>query len=246
MSPLIDSAKPVTRAAVRRARGERDGPGAAVVAASLVRHLPAALALLPAAQRPAARREASQRQGAGDAGPSLVVAAHVSLRGEPGTGLLRQELRRLGHEVLLPVLRTDLDLDWVRDDGSRPRDPLRPEGELLGPGSVAGCDLVLVPALAVDATGTRLGQGGGSYDRALARLGDGDPARRAVAGPLVLALVHDEELLPARSLRREPHDVGVDGALTPSGLHLLGRAARLDQQQPSEAEPDGTGTAERS
>jgi 5-formyltetrahydrofolate cyclo-ligase len=71
-----------------------------------------------------------------------------------------------------------------------------------------------VPALAVDGAGTRLGQGGGSYDRALARLGAG--ARR-----LVLAVVHDDEVL-AGPLPREPHDVGVDGALTPSGLVLFG------------------------
>ena len=63
----------------------------------------------------------------------------------------------------------------------------------------------MVPALAVDARGMRLGRGGGSYDRALARVG---PAR------LVLALLYDGEcpvIVPA-----EPHDRPVTGAVTQS------------------------------
>ncbi len=62
---------------------------------------------------------------------------------------------------------------------------------------------MLVPALLVDRHGTRLGKGGGSFDRALAR-----------ATGLTIALVHDDEvvdLLPA-----EPHDVPVRAIATPS------------------------------
>ena len=74
-----------------------------------------------------------------------------------------------------------------------------------GVGAVAGCDVVLVPALAVDRRGTRLGRGGGSYDRALAR-----------ARGLVVALLHEGEL--ADLLPAEPHDVRVDVVALPSGL----------------------------
>ena len=61
---------------------------------------------------------------------------------------------------------------------------------------MARADVVLVPALAVDAAGRRLGRGGGSYDRALARV-----------GPLVplIALIYDDELVeqvPAEGARR--------------------------------------------
>jgi 5-formyltetrahydrofolate cyclo-ligase len=52
--------------------------------------------------------------------------------------------------------------------------------------AVARADLVIVPALAVDHRGTRLGRGGGSYDRALARVGP---------GVQTLALLYDGELL---------------------------------------------------
>ncbi len=80
------------------------------------------------------------------------------------------------------------------------------------------CRLLLVPAIAVDTIGNRLGQGGGSYDRVLRRVRAAGPS-----GPLVLAVVHPEELLDAAltPLPHEPHDMAVDGVLTTSGVRLL-------------------------
>lgn len=107
---------------------------------------------------------------------------------------------------LLPVLQPDGDLDWAADSGEyvENRVGLRePVGPRLGPGAIADCDLVLVPALLVDREGYRLGRGGGSYDRAL---------RRATG--LTVALLHDGELVP--ELPREPHDVPVHAVATPS------------------------------
>jgi 5-formyltetrahydrofolate cyclo-ligase len=63
----------------------------------------------------------------------------------------------------------------------------------------------------------RMGRGGGSYDRALARLAGISPR------PLVLALLHDGELVDA--VPAEPHDQPVDGAITPRGGLTLNRAA---------------------
>jgi 5-formyltetrahydrofolate cyclo-ligase len=77
---------------------------------------------------------------------------------------------------------------------------LEPSGPRLGPAAVADAHLVVVPALAVDRTGTRLGRGGGSYDRALAR----------VRAPSV-ALLYAGELVDA--LPAEPHDRRVSGVL---------------------------------
>jgi 5-formyltetrahydrofolate cyclo-ligase len=130
------------------------------------------------------------------------VAAYTSLPGEPGTRSTLAELRRRDVEVLLPVLLPDGDLDWE----------LRPAGPTPGPlgvHAVASADLVLVPALAVDTAGRRLGQGGGSYDRALRRV----PARVPVA-----AVVHDEELLDAAvsPLPALPHDQLVQAVVTPT------------------------------
>jgi 5-formyltetrahydrofolate cyclo-ligase len=120
-----------------------------------------------------------------------------------------------GHRVLLPVLEDDGDLDWAQWDGALV--PGRagtstPGGARLGRDAVSACAVVVVPALAVDRLGTRLGRGGGSYDRALAR-----------ATGLVVALLHDGELVE-EPLPAAPHDVPVAAAATPSdGLVRLQR-----------------------
>jgi 5-formyltetrahydrofolate cyclo-ligase len=75
---------------------------------------------------------------------------------------------------------------------------------------VGDADLVLAPGLAVDGRGTRLGQGGGCYDRAL-------PRRRA--GVPVLVLLHPGEREADDVLPREAHDVPVDGVVTADGIH---------------------------
>ena len=107
---------------------------------------------------------------------------------------------------LLPVLQPDGDLDWAINTGEYVENHLgirEPAGPRLGLEAVADCDLVLVPALAVDRMGHRLGRGGGSYDRAL---------RRATG--LTIALLHDGELVNA--VPTEAHDVAVQAVATPS------------------------------
>ncbi len=113
---------------------------------------------------------------------------------------------------LLPVLLDDDDLDWAAYDGHLApgrRGLLEPVGPRLGVDAIAACDLVLVPALRVDRSGNRLGRGGGSYDRALAR-----------ATGLTVALLHDDELVEA--VPHESHDVPVNAVATPGqGLVML-------------------------
>jgi 5-formyltetrahydrofolate cyclo-ligase len=160
--------------------------------ASLRRRLMADRALLTPEQRAAGGRalrdailELPQVQMAG------TIAAYYSLASEPDTHGLVYALWKRGGYVLLPLLRPDADLDWASYEGP---DSLRPGPRgLAEPGepprgldAVARADLVLVPALAVDRSGVRLGRGGGSYDRALARVGPEVPT---------IALVYDGELL---------------------------------------------------
>jgi 5-formyltetrahydrofolate cyclo-ligase len=141
------------------------------------------------------------------------VAAYGSTPEEPGTGPLREALRARGTRVLLPVVADDKNLDWAEDDGDLAVTPggLRlpePTGPRLGQAALTEADVVIVPALAVDTSGARLGQGRGYYDRALQQLG---------AGVLVLALVHDEEVLDASTpIPADPHDIAVHGAVTPT------------------------------
>jgi 5-formyltetrahydrofolate cyclo-ligase len=141
------------------------------------------------------------------AGP---IGAFVGVRSEPPTLPLLAALAARGVRVLLPLLRDDLDLEWAVYDGDAtrlvegPRYVLQPAGASLGLDGIAEAALVLAPALAVDTAGRRLGQGGGSYDRALGR----------TSAP-VLAVVFDDELLD--SVPVQAHDRRVGGTLTPRG-----------------------------
>lgn len=141
---------------------------------------------------------------------SATVAGYVSVGREPGTGPLLAALHAAGKRVILPVLMPDNDLDWAvysgdSDLATAARGLLEPTGPRLGVEAIATADLVLVPALAVTRTGMRLGRGGGSYDRALAR----------VTG-ITLAIVNGEEILEAVPV--EAHDRTVDLIATPDGV----------------------------
>jgi 5-formyltetrahydrofolate cyclo-ligase len=166
--------------------------GVAGKKAALRRRLLADRARLGPDQRAAAGRalrdailDLPQAQMAG------TIAAYYSLASEPDTHGLVYALWKRGGYVLLPVLRPDADLDWASYEGPDslrpgPRGLAEPGEPSRGPDAVARADLVVVPALAVDRGGVRLGRGGGSYDRALARVGPGIPT---------IALLYDGELL---------------------------------------------------
>jgi 5-formyltetrahydrofolate cyclo-ligase len=149
---------------------------------------------------------------------AATVAAYVSTGTEPGTGPLLERLAEAGKRVILPVLMPDLDLDWALYQGPDSLAPatrglLEPVGPRLGPEAVATADVVLCPGLAVDLAGTRLGRGGGSYDRALARV---------PVGTFVCVLLHDGELLD--TVPAAAHDRAVTAVATPEGLTRLTRA----------------------
>ncbi|MCX4762764.1 5-formyltetrahydrofolate cyclo-ligase [Streptomyces sp. NBC_01275] len=148
-----------------------------------------------------------------------VVAAYVSVGAEPGTLALLDALRARGVRVLLPALLPDNDLDWGAYEGkgslARVRHGgkmalLEPVGERLGPDAVTGADVVLLPGIAVDARGRRLGRGGGSYDRVLARL------EQAGAHPSLVVLLYDAEVV--ERVPEEAHDRPVQAVVTPSGV----------------------------
>ncbi|GAA4992051.1 5-formyltetrahydrofolate cyclo-ligase [Streptomyces hyderabadensis] len=147
------------------------------------------------------------------------VAAYVSVGAEPGTLALLDALRARGVRVLLPALLPDNDLDWGEYTGpdslARVRHGGRmelwePAGARLGPDAVTGADVVLLPGVAVDGRGLRLGRGGGSYDRVLARL------TAAGAHPALLVLLYDREVVA--HVPAQPHDRPVDAVVTPSGV----------------------------
>lgn len=131
------------------------------------------------------------------------VAAYVPYRTEPGSLALLADLVARGVQVLVPVTLRDRDLDWAEWTDGRAGPP-------LGTASIEAAELVLAPALAVAWDGTRLGRGGGSYDRALARCGP-----QAVVAALLFA-GEFVEWLP-----RDPWDQPVRAVVTPEGWRRL-------------------------
>ena len=185
--------------------------GVAAEKAALRRRLLADRARLSPDQRAAAARalrdavlELPQVQMAG------TIAAYYSLSSEPDTHGLVYALWKRGGYVLLPLLRPDADLDWASYEGPDslrpgPRGLAEPGEPARGMDAVTRADLVLVPALAVDRGGVRLGRGGGSYDRALARVAPGIPT---------IALLYDGELLD--EVPADDHDQRVRLVARPS------------------------------
>ena len=161
------------------------------------------------------------------------VAAYVPIGAEPGSPELLDLLEQHCRSVLLPVVRAGPDgehlpLRWGRYVPGRLRAAARfglqePAEPGLPASALAQADVVLVPALAVDRRGVRLGRGGGFYDRSLVL---------CRPGARLVAVVRDCEVV--EELPGEQHDVHMTHALTPSGgLIQLGNPAESAQQ------PDG-------
>jgi 5-formyltetrahydrofolate cyclo-ligase len=147
------------------------------------------------------------------------VAAYISLPDEPGTGPLVERLYASGVPVMLPVLLPDLDLDWAyhRPDRYRPGrfGLVEPSSPRLGVDALRDADLIVCPGVAGSPAGVRLGRGGGSYDRALAR---------SRATSLRCLLLYDDEILA--DVPTDVHDQRVDVIVTP-GRILWTSAGRL-------------------
>ncbi|ANY09871.1 5-formyltetrahydrofolate cyclo-ligase [Pseudonocardia sp. HH130630-07] len=148
----------------------------------------------------------------GGTGP---VGCYLPTGSEPGAAgsgsvTVADLLLDAGHEVLVPVVPAEPEpLDWARHTG--PGGPVRgplgvpePTGDRLGADAVRQVRLLLVPALAVDRRGRRLGRGGGYYDRTLPLLG---------TGTTTAALLHDDEFLD--EVPAEPHDAPVGAVVLP-------------------------------
>ena len=131
-------------------------------------------------------------------GPTTVLS-YESLPHEPPTAAVNTALQSAGHRVLVPITLPDMQLEWC--------DLADPDRTPLGIDSPTRADLVLTPALAVDTAGTRLGQGGGCYDRVLPMLAEGTP---------FVVLLHPGEVTD-EPLPADPHDVPVALVLTADG-----------------------------
>jgi 5-formyltetrahydrofolate cyclo-ligase len=137
---------------------------------------------------------------------ATTVASYLSYDHEPSTVEINEAFLRAGKTVVLPRIHGD-QLEWVTWNG----DPeqlvsrkkiLEPTGSAIN--DLSQISVVIVPALRIDQSGYRLGQGGGYYDRALPHL-----------NAWKIGLVYAGELT-SEELPHENHDIPLDAAASPS------------------------------
>lgn len=188
-----------------------DNPAPSERKAALRRRILAARVAVPAPELAAAAAAVTDRVLAlPELQHARTVAAFVSYGAELATGPLLEHLRRAGTAVVLPVLLDDDDLAWRLYAGPDRLVPgrrglLEPAAEAAAEVPAEQIDAVVVPGVCYDLAGHRLGRGGGSYDRALARLRPGVPR---------VAVALDSEVLDA--VPAQEHDARVDVIVTPT------------------------------
>jgi len=134
-----------------------------------------------------------------------VVASYMSYGDEPDTSQLNRQLITQGKTLLLPRIN-GVELEWVRwgggaDELQEKKKIFEPKGETyLEPAKIS---VIIVPALRIDRSGYRLGQGGGYYDRALPKL-----------AAWSIGLIHPDEISSV-DLPREPWDIALHAVATP-------------------------------
>lgn len=140
---------------------------------------------------------------------SKIIASYFSYSDEPNTDAINKKLIALGIRVLLPRINGE-ELEWRFWDGNRAgvekiNGIYEPTGELFT--DLSRIDSVIVPALAIDKIGNRLGKGKGFYDRALASI-----------DAFTIALIYSNEF-SSTALPSDSFDIKVKAALTPESLH---------------------------
>jgi 5-formyltetrahydrofolate cyclo-ligase len=158
------------------------------------------------------------------------IAAYIAHGSEADLSEVVALARKCRCTVYLPAVtgHRDRRMEFLRFD---PRAALRtnrygiaePDPRIARRISVRQLDLVLVPLVAFDARGWRLGSGAGYYDRALRHLRIGRRWRRPRLIGVAYELQRIDRLDPA------PWDVPLDAILTERALH----AARRDPPDPS-------------
>ncbi len=168
---------------------------------------------LPDYARYIAAHYADRFDGLGFA-PDAVVAGYWPFREETDPRPLMQVLAAKGHPLGLPrVARRNAPLEfrrWIEGD------PMRPNAfeitEPLASAEIVTPSILLVPMLAFDSAGYRLGYGGGYYDRTLKML----RAERKVFAVGIAYAGQETAVLP----RRE-YDEPLDAVITEKGFRTF-------------------------
>ena len=139
------------------------------------------------------------------------IASYISFGDEPSTTDLNAAILKNGQSLYLPRIVVN-ELEWVQWNGDAsqliPSKLSKNILEPIGPAipELSKIELVIVPALRIDRSGYRLGQGGGFYDRALTKL-----------SAWSIGLIHPDEI-SSEDLPRESFDIPLNAAATPDLL----------------------------
>jgi len=149
------------------------------------------------------------------------IACYLAYQKELETALLIQAIWKQQKKCYLPVLCEGKSLFFVHYNEN---DVLKPNClSILEPENTAckccpeTLDLVIVPLVAFDKEGHRLGAGGGYYDRAFAFLHNKNLQKK----PILLGYAYSNQ--EATVLPADPWDVHLDGVVTEQGVKLLAR-----------------------
>jgi len=168
-------------------------------------------ALGPLSQRAAAEAAATHLTRLPTWPGARRIALYLAHDGEIDTGPLAASCRNSGKQLFLPVIDQQNLLEfaeWADGDKLLPNRYGIPEP----PGNSARCpaanlDILVMPLVAWDRSGGRLGMGGGFYDRAL----------EGVDGPVLVGLAHALQEVP--QVPRDDWDITLDFVVTDSALH---------------------------
>jgi 5-formyltetrahydrofolate cyclo-ligase len=154
---------------------------------------------------------------------SRTLSAYWPVGGELDLRPLLNAALNRGKQVYLPVVDARAGvLHFARYRPDRPlrrtryglHEPRRDRGAVIHPRRL---DLVLVPLVGFDAHGTRLGMGGGYYDRTFAFARTSPATRR----PRMVGVAYELQRLAA--LERADWDVPVDAVVTEAGVYRFGQ-----------------------
>ncbi|WP_264785023.1 5-formyltetrahydrofolate cyclo-ligase [Aquiluna sp. KACHI24] len=135
------------------------------------------------------------------------IASYAPLNTEPDVSDFNDWVLATGRTLCLPrIIGAEIEFAIGQTEPGAFSIP-EPVGDAIDPSAI---DLIMVPALAVDAQGNRLGKGKGYYDRALT----------SISCPK-FAVIFDSEYF--ENLPHEDHDQAVDGAISPSAINYFAR-----------------------
>jgi len=142
------------------------------------------------------------------------VMSYVSLGNEVATHDLIRTLLARGKQLAVPLLEPEtgtivprIIFDFDSDLRTGSYGILEPRPKRSEPCDLTRLRVVLVPGVAFDAQGNRLGRGGGHFDRFLARLS---------SATKIIALAYDFQVVP--SVPYGPHDEAVHLIVTEKRL----------------------------